>query len=57
VARIRFDGQQATVIDSNGYRQRELVELCVILTPYRPQLVAQWNRMHPDLKVSDDLQT
>ena len=55
VARVRFDLPSLGIMDSNGFRQRELDRLCAILLPYRPQLIAHWNRIHPDFAISDEL--
>jgi hypothetical protein len=54
VARIQFETTQPQVMDSDGFRQKELNTICDLIKPYRAQLIDQWNEMHPDLKVSPD---
>lgn len=50
VARIQFADSSPAVMDSAGFRQRELNSICDLLKPYRAQLIETWNAMHPDLK-------
>jgi hypothetical protein len=49
VARISFEPKNLDVMDSSGFRQKELNEICELLKSYREQLIVIWNEIHPDI--------
>lgn len=54
VARVSFETIDFEVMDSNGFRKRDLNKIREILQPYRSQLITIWNRMHPNLQVREE---
>lgn len=49
VTRVSFEKANLEIMDSSGFRQRDLNELCKLLQPYRERLIELWNIMHPDI--------
>ncbi|MDX1992671.1 MAG: DUF4160 domain-containing protein [bacterium] len=48
VARINVEAVKLLVIDQYGYRKRDLREIMRLLQPYRMEMIAIWNELHPD---------
>jgi hypothetical protein len=48
VTRINFEPVELEVLDSTGFRERELKKICQLLKPHREQLIETWNKMHPE---------
>ncbi len=49
IARINFEPEELAVMDSSGFRDRELNDVRNLLKPYRAKLIELWNAMHPDI--------
>ncbi|MBI5667025.1 MAG: DUF4160 domain-containing protein [Chloroflexi bacterium] len=49
VARITFETVDLDVMDSYGFRQKELDNICKLLKPYRQRLIELWNAIHPEI--------